>query len=275
MDRQQGAGCIRRDEPNDNGERLLMYVTDNNLALLNTYYATPARGISYTCQRPNRVKAQCRLDHILTRQMDRRLVRNVTMRTPPRENAESDHNLVFGNIRLLGRIAPNRPNIVIKNRRAIDLPRLMADSHLRLNFQEAIVATLASPILGTNAGCVDDMISALNETLLSNAAGIAPRIRRKQVPRGWSATEETKAELTARWQDRKDAKTRVRSVPDDRGLRRALNATTKQLNTHAGGSCAEVLRRLRQPTRWVHPRRWSVWLLQTSKGKGCGTEKDF
>ena len=56
------------------------------------------------------------------------------------------------------------------------------------------------------------------------------RIRRKQVPRGWYATEETKAELNARWQDREDARKRVRSAPNDRGLWRALKATTKQLN---------------------------------------------
>ena len=71
-------GAYGRDELNDNGERLLIHGTDNKLALLITYYATPARGISYTFQSPNRGKAQYnRLDHILTRQVDRRLVRNV------------------------------------------------------------------------------------------------------------------------------------------------------------------------------------------------------
>ena len=215
-------GAYGRDELNHNGERLLINATDNKLALLNTYYATPARGISYTFQSPNQGKAQYRLDYILTRQVDRRLVRNVTVRTPPRENAELDHNFVSGNIRLLGRIAPNRPKRVIKNRRAIDLPRLMADPHLWMNFQEAIAAKLASPVPGTNCGSIDDMTSVLTETLLWNAADIAPPIRRKQVPRGSCATEETKAELNARWQDREDARKRVRSAPNDRGLRRAL-----------------------------------------------------
>ena len=127
-------GAYGRDELNGNGERLLIHATDNKLALLNTYYATPARGISYTFQ-SNRGKAQYRFDYILTWQVGRRLVRNVTVRTPPRENAESDHNLVTGNIRLFGRIAPNRPKRVTKNRRVIDLPRLMADPHLRMNSQ--------------------------------------------------------------------------------------------------------------------------------------------
>ena len=169
-------GAYGRDELNDNGERLLIHATDNKLALLNTYYAAPARGISYTFQSPNREKAQYRLDYILTRQVDRRLVRDVTVRTPPRENAESDHNLVIGNVYLLGRIAPNSPKGVIKDRRSIDLPRLMADPHLRMNLQNVIAANLASPTPRTSAGSIDDMASLLTEMLLSNAADIAPPI---------------------------------------------------------------------------------------------------
>ena len=106
----------------------------------------------------------------------------------------------------------------------------MADPQLRMNLENAIAATLASPTPGTNAGSVDDMASLLTEMLLSNAADRAPPIRRKQVSRGWCATEATKAELHARWQDREDASKRVRSAPNDRGLRQALTATTKQLN---------------------------------------------
>ena len=96
-----------------------------------------------------------------------------------------------------------------------------------MNFQNAIAAKFASPITGTNAGSVDDMTSLLTEALLSNAADIAPPIRRKQIRRGWCATEETKAELNARWQDREDARKWVQ--PNNRGLRRALKAFTKQL----------------------------------------------
>ena len=99
-------GAYGRDELNDNGERLMIHATDNKLDLLNTYYATPARGISYTFQSPNRGKAQYRLDYILTRQVVRRLVREGTVRSPLSGNAESVHNLVIGTIRLVGRTAP-------------------------------------------------------------------------------------------------------------------------------------------------------------------------
>ena len=222
-------GSKTRDELNDNGERLLIGATDNTLALLSTHYATPARGISYTFQSPNRRNAQYRLDYILIRQVDTRLVRTITVRTQPKENAELDHNIVFGNIRLLDRIAPNRPQRVIKNRRVIDLPRLMVDPHLRTNLQEKIAAKFSSPIPSTNTGSVDGMTSALTMTLLSNAVDITPSVRRKQVPRGWCATEETKAGLDARWQDREDARKRLRFASNDRGLRRALKAISNQL----------------------------------------------
>ena len=59
-------GAYGRDELSDNGEQLLIHAIDNKLAFLNTYYATPARGIWYTFQSPNRVKTQYRLDYILT-----------------------------------------------------------------------------------------------------------------------------------------------------------------------------------------------------------------
>ena len=72
---------------------------------------------------------------------------------------------------------------------AIDLPKLMADPHLRMNLQETIAAKFSSPIPDTNTGSVLDMTSVLTKTLLSNAADIAPPIRRKKVPRGWCATE--------------------------------------------------------------------------------------
>ena len=191
-------GLYGRDELNDNRERPLIHATDNKLAVLNTFYATPARGISYTFQSPKGGKTQNRLGYILTRQVDRRLVRNVTVRTPRRESAESDHNLVFGSSRLVGRIAPNGTKRVINNRRAIDIPRLMVDPHLQTNSQDATGAKLVSPIPGTNTGSVDDMTSVITGTLLSNAADIAPPIRRKEVPRGWCTIEETIAELNAR-----------------------------------------------------------------------------
>ena len=109
-----------------------------------------------------------------------------------------------------------------------------------MNPQEAIAGKLASPIPGANTGSVDDMTSVLTETLLSSSADIAPPIRRKQAPSGWHATEETKAELDARLQDGEDARKRLRAASNDRGLRRALKATSKHLKR----TRAEAVQRL-------------------------------
>ena len=53
-----------RDELNDNGERLLLHAAENKLALLNTIFATPKGGVSYTFQSANSGKGQSRLDYI-------------------------------------------------------------------------------------------------------------------------------------------------------------------------------------------------------------------
>ena len=105
----------------------------------------------------------------------------------------------------------------------------MADPHLRTSLENARAAKLASPTPGTNAGSAYVITSLLTETLLSNAADIASPIRLNKVPRGWCATEETKAGLKARQKGMEDARKWVRSAPNDRVLRRALKVTTKQL----------------------------------------------
>ena len=78
-----GAYC--REKLNENGKLLLGFAEDNKLALLNTLFCTPKRGVSYTFQSANRSKGQARLDYILTKQADRRLIRYVNVRpAPPR-----------------------------------------------------------------------------------------------------------------------------------------------------------------------------------------------
>ena len=127
-----------------------------------------------------------------------------------------------------------------------------------MNLQETIPATFPSPIPGTDTGSVDGMTSVLDKTLRSNAAEISPPIRRKQVPRGWCTAEEAKAELDARCQDREDARKRLRSAPNDRGLRRALKMTRKRQKRTRAEAGTEVLRSLRQPTPRAYPRKRSV-----------------
>ena len=161
---------------NDIGERLLLHAADNKLALLSTFFATPNRGVSYTFQSANSGKGQSRLEYILTRQVDRPLVRKITVRRPPEERHESDHNLVVANIRILGRFAPNRRTKAGRGKRSIDLQRLMAD---RADLNKEITPTL-TPLLSGTTRCVDDEATTLAEALLSTAATLAAPVRRKQ-----------------------------------------------------------------------------------------------
>ena len=102
-------GAYDRDVLNEYGKLLLSFAEDNKLALLNTNSIyIPKSGVSYTFQSANHSKGQARLDYILTKQADRRLIHCVNLRRPPLETPESDHNLVYAKVRIPRRSAPNR-----------------------------------------------------------------------------------------------------------------------------------------------------------------------
>ena len=76
-------GAYGQEKLNENGKLLLGFAEDNELALLNTFFCTPKSGVSYTFQSANRSEGQARLDYILTKQADLRLIRCVYVRRPP------------------------------------------------------------------------------------------------------------------------------------------------------------------------------------------------
>ena len=75
-------GAYGRDVLNESGKLLLRFTEYNKLTLLNTFVSTPKRGVLVTCQSANRGKGQARLNYILTKQADHRLVRSVNVRPP-------------------------------------------------------------------------------------------------------------------------------------------------------------------------------------------------
>ena len=93
---------------NENDKLLLGFIDDNKLALLNTFFCTPEIGVSYTFQNANRIEEQARLDYILTKKVDHRLIHCVNVRRPPLEAPKLDHNLVYTRVRIPRRSAPNR-----------------------------------------------------------------------------------------------------------------------------------------------------------------------
>ena len=68
-------GAYGRDTLNDNGEIMLSFPNSHGLALVNMFCSTPKGGVSHTFNG----RGKQRIDYILTRQRDRKLVRNVTV----------------------------------------------------------------------------------------------------------------------------------------------------------------------------------------------------
>ena len=99
-------GAYGRGVLNENGKLLLGFAQDNKLALLNTFFCTPKSGVSYTFRSANRSKGQARLNYILTKQADSRLIRCVNFRRPSLEAPESDHSIVYAKVRIPHRFAP-------------------------------------------------------------------------------------------------------------------------------------------------------------------------
>ena len=64
-------GAFGRDVINDYGERLLSFAANHDLSLVNTFFRTPKGGILHTFNG----RGKKRVDYILTRQRDRKLVR--------------------------------------------------------------------------------------------------------------------------------------------------------------------------------------------------------
>ena len=222
-------GAYGRDKRNDNGRRLVELAAVGRLSILDTFFCTPKRGVSHTFKSANRGKGEYRLDYILTRQADLRLVRNISVRRV--DHKDSDHNLVVADVRILGRVAPNRRERDNSSSTpvTIDLQRLMADPQLRKDFRDRISPTMA----GAN---VDEVASALTTAVMSTAADVAPRAKGKRLPSGWCASEDVQREIHVAWEKREEARKQQRGAPKNPTLRRNLKAAAKQLDRLRAGA---------------------------------------
>ena len=189
-------GTYGRDKLNENGKLLLGFAEDNKLALLNTFVCTPKSGESYTFQSANRSKGQARLDYILTKQADRRLIRCVDVRRPPLEAPESDRNLVYAKVRIPRRSAPNRRkrNSTKETPKLAGLRRLLTDPDLRFQVANTMVDALPSISDGT---CISDIATDMADVMLSTAAELVPRSKRPRGAQGWCAGPGVEAEINA------------------------------------------------------------------------------
>ena len=91
-----------RNTLNDNGELLLYFANNHDLAtIVNTFFSTRKGSVSQTFNE----RGKKRIDYILTRQSDRKLVRNVTVHPQPSFLPISDHNIMSAPVKLLGHFA--------------------------------------------------------------------------------------------------------------------------------------------------------------------------
>ena len=118
-------GAYGRDTLNDNGDLLLSFANNHDLAIVNTFLSTPKGGVSHTFNG----RGKKRIDYILTRQRYRKLVRNATMHPQPSFLLISGHNIVFAPVKLLGHFARNR-RLRVSAMPPVDRRRLVTDLQL-------------------------------------------------------------------------------------------------------------------------------------------------
>ena len=130
-----------------NGTSLLRFAGDSKLALVNTFFSVPKGCTSRTfnCTRPADWK---RIDYIITRQLHRKLVRNVTVHLQP--HADSDHNIVCARVRIPGRFARNRKQRAPTGRKSIDRRAITSDTDRRERLIQIVVSQLTQTELGNS-----------------------------------------------------------------------------------------------------------------------------
>ena len=118
-------GAYGPDTLKDNGELLLSFANNHDVAIVNTFFSTPKGELSHTLNE----RGKNRFDYILRRQRDRKRVRNVTV--PPQTSflPISDHNIVSAAATLLDYFARNR-QLRVSAKRPMDPRRLVTDLRL-------------------------------------------------------------------------------------------------------------------------------------------------
>ena len=182
-------GAYGRDTLN-NGELLLSFVNNHDLALVNMFFSTLKGGVSHTFNG----RGKKRIDYILTRQRDRKLVRNVTVHPQPPFLPISDHNIVSVPVKLLGHFARNR-QLRAPAKPPVDRRRLVTDPQLLQEVATAVGRHLRANPPGDSS--VDDVEAAFAAAIIQTAELVIPPQERTRPGRGWSGDARTEAKLQA------------------------------------------------------------------------------
>ena len=143
------------------------------------------------------------------------------------EAPESDHNLVYANVRFPRRSAPNRRRRESSKETPtmVDLRRLMTDPNLRCQVANAMITALP-PI--PDGACISGIAIVLSDIMLSTAAELAPRSKHSRGAQGWCASPGVEAETNAAWQQREGATRRLRGGLHNGNLRKAVEMAGKK-----------------------------------------------
>ena len=227
-------GAYGRDALNDNGERLLSFSANHELALLNIFFITAKDAISNTFNGRGR---KC-IDYILTRQRDTKLVRNVTVHPQPSFLPILDHNIVTAHVKLLGRFARNRPAREAKGLPPIDRRQLTTDPRLRQEVATVIGDHLRA--FSPSGSSVDDMETAFRKAILQTAERVAPPRTPRLPERRWRGDAQAEAEISMATAARRAAWNRQRANTQDSQLMRAVR---RRENTRVHRVCNDAFER--------------------------------
>ena len=208
-------GPYGQDILNDNGELLLSFANNHDLAIVNTFVSTPKGGVSHTFNG----RGKKRIDYILTRQRDRKFVRNVTVHPQPPFLPISDHNVVSAPVKLLGHFARNR-RLRASAKPPLDRRRLVTDPQLRQEVATAVGRHLKANPPGDSS--VDDAEAAFAAAIMRTAELVISPQERRKPGRGWSGDARTEVELQAATDAMRTAWQRLKMDTRDAQLRRAV-----------------------------------------------------
>ena len=166
-------GAYGRDILNDNGELLLSFANNHDLAIVNTFFSTPKGGVSHTFNG----RGKKRIDYILTRQRDRKFVRNVTVHPQPSFLPISDHNIVSAPVKLFGYFARNR-RLRASAKPPVDRKRLVTDPQLRQEVATAVGRHLRANPPGDSS--VDDVEAAFAAAIMRTTELVIPPQERRR-----------------------------------------------------------------------------------------------
>ena len=181
-------GSYGRDRLNENGELLLSFVNNHGLALMNTVFGTLKGGESHIFNG----RGKKRIDNILTKRSDHKLVRIVAVHPPSTFLPISDHHNVSAPVNLIGHFS-QAPPLRTSPKPPVDRRRLVTDPQLR---QE--VATAVERNLRTNppgGSIMNDVAAAFAAAIGRTAEWVIPPQERRRPARDWSGDAQTEDDL--------------------------------------------------------------------------------